>query len=519
MAFRIPHKLLTEAHKSQIAKDLCLKEKTDKQYWNKNNNFSNTKGKEIIFYSVDKSTNDILLPMYYASSLFNKPLINQRRCFHKVKPFPLKTTLYDFQDEVVNISIKNFMQRGSTFLNVFCSFGKTVVAAYFSTMFAQQHGLVTLVVYPLTMIESSWIGTFRDLTGAKIYIVGETSGPPEDDVQVFLCMDTRLPELDPAIRARVGHFVIDEADSFCTAGRVDCLLSVEPLFITLLTATYERDDGFHIMLDHLAGPEKITRISKKPFFVFQRPTTFQVDPKVGPRGIIYDDLIKQYDDIVERNSMIIETVLDNLSEKILILTKHVDHAEKLHAWITHYLQPLGKTAALVAGNIRKYDDASVIVGTVAKVGRGFDEKKGCHDWRGERINMLILATSTKKIEQIAGRIFRSEIPVIIDIVDNHKNLKAHWRIRKNWYESRNGIIYSVNGRFNWAQIKPTLMVQYFASLQKFVMNPVTIQSNSQTFTINNTPVGDTEVVAVSDQLTKAHAARAAMMWTQMKAKN
>ena len=404
MAFRIPYLLLTEAHKTVISKDLILKEKSETQYWQKNKKFSKAKGKEITFYSVDKSTNDFLLPMYYASNLFGMPIINKRRTFHKIKPFQLTATLRDYQVEVVDTSIKNFMKTGSTFLNVFCSFGKTVVAAYFSAMLAQQYGLVTLVVYPRKMIESSWIGTFKTRTDAKIYVVGETQGPPDEDVQVFLCMDTRLSDLDPVIRTRVGHYVIDEADCFCTAGKVDCLLAVEPMIITVLTATYERDDGFQTMLDLLAGPERITKISTKPFFVFQRPTEFEVNPKVGPRGIIFDDLVKQLDDIEARNSMILQTVLDNFSEKILVLTKHVEHAENLHKWLSYYLQGHGKTVSLLAKTIKKYDDASVIIGTISKVGRGFDEKESCHDWKGERINMLILASPTKKIEKIAGRV-------------------------------------------------------------------------------------------------------------------
>lgn len=510
MAFRIPRELLTAEHKTQIAKDLCLKEKVENQYWQKNNHYSKTKGKEITFYSVDRSTNDILLPMYYASCLFGIPLINKRRVFHKVPPFQLNVGLRDYQDEIVNTSLKNFMQRGTTFLNVFCSFGKTVVASYFSTIFAQQHNLVTLVVYPLTVIGLSWIGAFKYRTNAKLYIVGETPGPPDDDVQVFLCMDTRLPELDPTIRARIGHFVIDEADCFCTAGRVDCLLSVEPLFITILTATYERDDGFHVMLDYLGGPERITRISTKPFFVFQRPTIFEPNPKMGPRGIIYDDLIKQLDDIPERNSMILETVIYNRNEKILVLTKHIEHAENLHKWLSHYLQPYGKTVSLLAKNIKKYDDASVIVATISKAGRGFDEERACHDWKGERINMLILATSTKKIEQIAGRVFRTDVPVIIDFVDNHKNTKAHWNIRKKWYESRNGIVYSVNEHLNWANLKDPLMSQYLSTLQNVKIDSTKIQVGNQTIQINT----DNS----SEQLSKAHAARAALMWTQIKTK-
>ena len=556
MAFRVPYLLLSEEHKNSIVKDLTLKEKSQMQSWQK---YSKVKGKELSFYTIDKSTNDLLLPMYYASSLFKVPIINKRRTFHKIQPFKLTVTLRDYQIEVVNTSIGNFMKTGTTFLNVFCSFGKTVVAAYFSAMLAQQYNLVTLVVYPRKMIESSWIGTFKTRTDAKIYVVGETQGPPDQDVQVILCMDTRLTDLDPVIRSRVGHYVIDEADCFCTSGKVECLLAVEPMIITVLTATYERDDGFETMLDLLAGPDRITKISTKPFFVFQKPTEFEVNPKMGPRGIIFDDLVKQLDIIEARNSLILQMVLDNFSEKILVLTKHVEHAENLHVWLSYYLQNHNKTVSLLASTIKKYDDASVIIGTISKVGRGFDEKESCHDWKGERINMLILASPTKKIEQIAGRVFRAEVPIIVDIVDNHKNTKAHWYIRKKWYESRNGMIYSMKGPFVWSTLKDALMEQYMANLNgtpklnlnlpeqctdidydpittshaqsatammrgyKQIQNPITHTQSAPTFQqIQSAPtfqqIQSAPTFQQNNDITKSHAQSAAAMMRQLQSK-
>ena len=475
MAFRIPYALLTDQHKTQIKTDLTLKEKTNDYARGR---FA-PKGKEISFYGIDQETPtypgsgpDFLLPMYYASTLFKTPIINSRRTYYRVPPFYLKVPLRDYQQEVVNTSIHSFMRTGTAFANVFCSYGKTVVAAFFSAMFSQQYGLCTLVTYPRRIIGNSWIGTFQEKTTAKIYIVGETPGEPDPDVQVILCMDTRLKMLSPVVRQRVGHFVLDEADCFCTAGHVDGLLSTEPMFITALTATYERDDGLEVMLNLLLGPERITRISKKPFFVFQISTDFTVEPKVGPRGIIFDSVIEQLDANQERNWLIIQLVLDNLDQKILILTKHVDHARNLHQWLSYYLSFYGKTVSLLAGNIKWYDDADVIVATFSKAGRGFDEESGCRNWGGRRIGMGILAASTKKIEQPAGRFLRAEIPVIFDIVDNQKNVKDHWRLRKKWYESRNGQIYSINGRFIWSMHKDRLLAEYFASLSQPQGRPI-----------------------------------------------
>ena len=467
MSFRVPYQLLSDDHKSQIQKDLTIKEKP--KY------FQFTKKpihKEIKFYSYDSSTGNVVIPLYYACQLFQKPFINQRRSFHQVPPFQVTATLRDYQEEVVSLALTDLFKYGSTFLNVFCSFGKTVVAAYLAAMISQKYNLCTLVTYPIKILKDSWAGTFHDRTNAKVFVVGETPGPPDPDVQVFICMDTQFSQLDPAILNKIGYFIVDEADCYCTSGRSEALLSTQPLFTTLLTATYERDDGMEVMLDLLNGPHRITRISTRPFFVLNYVTSYDVEPEVGPHGIKFNNLVEQYDSIEQRNLLILQMVLDNLSEKILILTFHVEHATNLHTWLTHYLQPYNKTCSLIAGNIKRYADASVIVGTTKKMGRGTDEEKSCFDWKGERINMLILASSTKKIEQIAGRVFRAEIPIIVDIVDNHKNVKAHWGTRRKWYNSRNGIILPVNNRFIWKDMWPSLMTEYFQRLKQGIpINP------------------------------------------------
>lgn len=438
MAFRIPGRLLGNDIQTKIAKDLALV---------KHSYVGPSVDKTVRFYQVDPETKDIVLPLYYASALFGRTHINQRKKYTKVPPFDFLAELRGYQEEVVDMCIRSYNAHASAFLNVFCSFGKTVVTAYLASLFAKKHGLATLVTYPLCMVQTAWIGTFRDYTNAKVYIVGESSGPPDPDVQVYLCMQGRLASIAPIIRDRVGHFVVDEADTFCTETRAQVLLSIEPLFVTLLTATYTRDDGLHVMMDHVAGPERIVRISSKRFYVFKRWTHYTPDPDIGEYGIIYDDLVRKLDTIPERNAMIVDTVLDNISQKILVLTKHVEHAEALYSMIRDAIRP--RRCALLVGKTKSYKDADVLIGTASKIGRGFDENKACLDWEGVRINMLVLTFSTKKIEQIAGRVFRAETPVIVDIVDRHPNLRKHWRQRRTWYESRNGEVVKVYGRFSY----------------------------------------------------------------------
>ena len=62
--------------------------------------------------------------------------------------------------------------------------------------------------------------------------------------------------------------------------------------------------------------------------------------------------------------------------------------------------------------------------------------------------MLILTGSTKSlvsVEQQCGRVFRSDTPIIIDLVDDNRICKGHWRERLKYYKhpDQNGtIIYS-----------------------------------------------------------------------------
>jgi len=463
MAFRVPYNVLSEEQRTKIKNDLCLKEKTA-QFWNRGKGQFKG-GKEINFYGVDQDGPDILLPMHYAGEFFKRPIPNQHLSYSKIPPFYIKLMLRDYQQEVVNLCIKNFMKSGTAFPNVFCSYGKTIVAAFFSAMFSQSKGLATLVTFPRLTIGDSWIDAFKNHTTAKVYVIGEESSPPDPDVQVYLCMSTRLSGIEKEIRQRIGHFVIDEADCYCTSGCVDGLLAVEPMFITCLTATYERDDGMERMMDLLVGTDRITRISTKPFFVFHIPTHIDVEqPKVGPRGVIFSSIVEELDQNPERNALIVKLVLANLNEKILIMTKHVPHVNNLHEWLTYYLAPHGKTVSKYCGTMKNYDDADVTVGTIQKVGRGFDQKGGCRGWDGRRFNIAILASSTKKIEQPAGRPLRSDVPVIFDLVDDQRNCKTHWNIRKAWYLSRNGQLYTVENGICWAEHRDRLLQEYFDKL-------------------------------------------------------
>jgi superfamily II DNA or RNA helicase len=145
-----------------------------------------------------------------------------------------------------------------------------------------------------------------------------------------------------------------------------------------------------------------------------------------------------------RNAFIIDLVKRNPQHKIMILTWNKAHAHFLKDVLIQH----GVSTDILAGNKNTYKDSRVLVATTQKITCGFDEEMSCPDWGGQKSNMMILTGSTKSLaglEQMTGRVFRSEFPTIIDLVDDNPICRRHWTERSKWYTDpgRNGEIHYI----------------------------------------------------------------------------
>jgi hypothetical protein len=119
------------------------------------------------------------------------------------------------------------------------------------------------------------------------------------------------------------------------------------------------------------------------------------------------------------------------------------------------LTDAGVDASRFDGQRKSYTNARVLIGNTKKVGIGFDEKSHCEDFDGERIDLLVLACSTKQFEvlqQYVGRVVgRASMPSVVHLVDDDPRIKGtHWRVARAWYESNLG---SVADR-KWTELVP-----------------------------------------------------------------
>jgi hypothetical protein len=61
--------------------------------------------------------------------------------------------------------------------------------------------------------------------------------------------------------------------------------------------------------------------------------------------------------------------------------------------------------------------------------------------------LVFLLFSTKQawlVEQSVGRGFRSNMPAVVDFIDNHPTSKNHFANRQRWYRSRGGTVLKTN---------------------------------------------------------------------------
>jgi hypothetical protein len=154
-------------------------------------------------------------------------------------------------------------------------------------------------------------------------------------------------------------------------------------------------------------------------------------------GLDYTSLLKDTLFDPWRNDIIYFLVHGNRDKKMLILTSLKEHTMLLYEMVLK----MGITCDYMCGNKKSYNDSSVLVGTMSKIGTGFDPANACATYDGRPFDCLIIASSIKKysmLEQNVGRVFRSDYPIVYHLVDGDDIFKNHWNLARKWYTIRGG---------------------------------------------------------------------------------
>lgn len=429
MSVRINLNSLSDQQKALIRELLFLQPKKTNFMAGKFS-FMDTSQEPVLFYWVDKPNNEIVLPYTFANSLLGYHV--NSRLQYPVSKFNFKGTLRDYQIPLVQTALQQLREKGTTTLLLGTGAGKSAVSCYLSSVL----GGLTLILTNRSPIQEGWIKTFQELSDAGIWVIQPKIKIPQQ-CNVIISMDGRIDKIPWEIRKMVSVLVIDEAHMFSTPSQVSVLLGTAPKYVIACTATLTRPDGMEKMIQLIAGTHSVEYKIDKHFKVYRLFTGIKteiVNSKMGTPD--WSKLVRDLSMDPTRNAFIVDLIEKNVDKKIVVLTWSKDHVDLLY----NVLKSRNQSVDYLCGNKSKYVDSRVLLGTISKISTGFDAKNASIDFDGKDIDMLIAAGSTKSHNlhiQSIGRAFRSENPVIIDLVDDNRISKSHWSARKKNYEEMN----------------------------------------------------------------------------------
>jgi len=325
------------------------------------------------------------------------------------------------------------------FGHIYTGFGKSAVGSIFA---ARKKGPI-LIFCDRDAVRQGWTGTWKEFFDVDAHCATSNVLGKHD---VCICSIQLAVRHNDEFRDDFKHYktvICDEADTLCTQPAVNVLLDLAPQYLIGLTATVRRNDGLDKVLDIFWGARKdwIQRLKEfgencsMTLEVLHTP--FQIDSIYNRKSSLdWMAMAQVVSAIHERNMLIRNLCLLHMSSKILILTKTLDHVDTLST----LLKESCVDTSTYCGSARSYYDAHVLVATLSKAGRGYDDKQVSAAFDGRRFDVLILCMTMKDADQALGRALRGENLTVYLMVDQNPTMKNHCEEMKRINEKRGAVI-------------------------------------------------------------------------------
>lgn len=389
-----------------------------------------SKHKNVKMYIVE---NDILhVPYRFACSYFKK-IFAMNKEYQKLNPnLNFIGEPREYQKEVIKEATNDLNKYNTCTLALFPGFGKTFIGI----MLAFSKKLKTVIlIHRENFIKQNIKTIHKNIPNAKIWVVGEEYVENADFV---ICMDQRVDKIKDI--HTYGTLIIDEAHCFCTQSRIRPMLLFSPRYIIIQTATPDKSDGMFDMVKTIAGNHFLRKMSNKPYhcIIIDTELNFEIETDDNKFG----ELKRLQSISDERNQLILDLVLFNSEKKIMIINSLKEHCR----FITDEINKHEDCASSYYGNMKGYKGKRVLVGSMSKMGVGFDEENFNEDF--ERASDILVITTTfatfEPFEQVRGRGMRTEKPIIIYLNDKNRITRRHINTMKKWIKETNGTIVNMN---------------------------------------------------------------------------
>jgi superfamily II DNA or RNA helicase len=293
--------------------------------------------------------------------------------------------------------------------------GKTVVG----TWLIAERQCNTLVLVHRQPLLDQWVAQLALFLGLDAKDIGRIGGgkhKPNFRLDVAMIQSLVRKESVDNLVANYGHVIVDECHHLPAVSFERVLTEVRARFITGLTATPQRRDGHHPIIQMQLGPVRFTvdarnQAAHRPFNhnLIIRETGFDLDDSGDLR---IQELYRRLVADQQRNNLIFDDVLHALEEgrSPILLTERKEHLEYFADRLRKFTRNLivlhgGRGAKKRRDDLNRLatipdDEERLVLATGRYIGEGFDDA---------RLDTLFLALPVSwkgTLIQYAGRLHR-----------------------------------------------------------------------------------------------------------------
>ena len=343
-------------------------------------------------------------------------------------------TLRDHQVVIAKEALEILKRTNSVIISAFTGMGKTIVSLYLACVL----GYKTLIITNRNMLVGQWKDSVTNFCpGLSVQHIKPTNPEMKPEARFLIVNPSSIHKFPVGFFNDIKLVIVDELHQIISPNILKELFNLLPFFVIGLSATPYRNDGYNACIALFFGTNMVGPTLFRKHDVYVANTSFTPDPcqDTETGGEYWGRVLNEQAENVDRNALIC-SILQKLPERHwLVLVKRIMHATLLKEMLTLR----GIECELLVGNITEYDrNARIIIGTVSKVGVGYDNPN---------IDALFVAADIKAyFIQSLGRCMRKQEtkPIVIDLIDCDGNLCAHYKAREAVYKKHGGNIKKLN---------------------------------------------------------------------------
>ena len=324
--------------------------------------------------------------------------------------------------------------------------GKTVCALYIASTLKVK----TLIVVHNTFLKDQWEDRIKAflpdarigrLQGAEIDVEGK-------DIVIAMIQSLSMKEYPRETFHGFGLTIVDECHHIASEVFVQAFQKITSKHMLGLSATPDRKDGLMYVIEWFLGPilyksDSGDKVDNKVRVEAYRHEPADVDFNTvlhNSQGVMnVAGMVNKLTAFKPRTNLIVQILKDILAEcpdrQILVLSDRVQHCKDILAELN------SPDACILAQNVAASKRAEfcaskkILIATYSMCKEGFDVAT---------LNTLVMATPRPDIDQIVGRILRTEKakrnvdPLIVDIVDS--TFRRQFSARNSLYKERSYVV-------------------------------------------------------------------------------